>query len=446
MKGNSHSDRRPLPPPRRPRASRESQGGATWRHALDVRVCFEPSGESSEDLRDSVLACRRLVRDSVAAVLKRVVDLRGHDPESCCRQELTGSIGDLPLFDLMQMVSMGRRSAVIDVRHGAMRGRIWCASGEIIDASSGLLEGERAVYRILGLEAGELCADFRPVARRRMIHEGTQALMLETARRKDECAELARQLGGSDGVWWVCPGASNTTLDDAAATVVEALGRGAPLERVVSGSTLGDLETLRAMHQLAERGVIARRSMLPALPAAPPAPKQTPPEGWFAPALAWLEGHPWTGAATLAFGVSVALLAVEPEFGSDALEARRGAPPSSIALSASEAGVPASYAVEVSVEPRSAALWLDGNWLAIGAVALKLLRDGRTHELRIVSPGYRSRTVLFQDRPPPPVLALEAETEREGKLESTPLPSSRAPERPESKGSRRPLDGAVEAR
>jgi uncharacterized protein DUF4388 len=162
------SDSTPSPP----------SGARPARHELRVAVCFEARDESVEDLRDSVLACRRLARDALRAVLDPIVRLGGHDPTLCCRPELTGRVADLPLFDLMQMVAMGRRSAVIDVRDGAIGGRIWCADGEIIDASSGGLDGAPAAHRILALEDGDLCADFRPVARARRIREGMQALVM----------------------------------------------------------------------------------------------------------------------------------------------------------------------------------------------------------------------------------------------------------------------------
>ena len=77
--------------------------------------------------------------------------------------------------------------------HAEQTSRIWCADGKIVDAESGCLTGELACHRIWGLDAGELRADFRPVRRARSIQSSTPGLMLEAARRKDECAMLRNQ-------------------------------------------------------------------------------------------------------------------------------------------------------------------------------------------------------------------------------------------------------------
>jgi uncharacterized protein DUF4388 len=387
----------PLPPRQRSAAHAD---GARLAPLPDGNAALEPPGVCTEQLREDVLDCRRRVRDALDTVIERVVELRGHDVKSLCRRELSGLIGDLSLADLMQMVAMGRRSAVIDVRDGAVAGRIWCSEGEMIDAESGSLRGAHAAYRLLALDQGALCADFRPLSRRRVIHDGVEALVMEAARRKDECAELQRRLGGLQGSWWACPTAPSERRDEAEAAVLEAFDRGARLDRVLADNAVGDLETLRALTQLIQQGALRPRPHAPAPVAVVPA-QLARLRRWLAPAVSWLEGHPRTFAAALSVGSSLLVVAAMARVDTEA-ESEAAAVKTVVA-----AAEPAAYPLRVSVRPEAATLWLDGSRVGTGQLALDLRRDGRTHELRVLAPGCRSETVLFQDRSPPRVIVLE---------------------------------------
>jgi hypothetical protein len=391
--------RPPLPPRRRPAAPVT----ALERRAA-VGAALAPE-TGAERLRENVLDCRRVVRDALDGVLERIVECRGHDPKALCRRELTGLIGDLSLSDLMQMVAMGRRSAVIDVRKGPITGRIWCSEGEIVDAASGALRGAHAVYRLLALDQGVLCADFRPLSRRRLISEGMQALVMEAARRKDECTELVRRLGGLEGHWWAYP-VPGERRDETEATVLEAFELGARLDCVLAENVVGDLETLRAFTQLIQGGALRRRPQAPAPAPAAPA-RLARLRAWVAPAAAWLERHPGKVAAALSFGTS--LLIVSLMIRIDA-EPEEGSPIETLGATAEPAepvAAVATYPLRVTVQPAAATFWLDGNRAGAGQLAIDLSRDGRTHELRVIAPGCRPETLLFQDRPPPRAIVLE---------------------------------------
>ena len=353
---------------------------------------------ADEPLRRSVLAWRRSARDALDAVLASIVELCGHDAKACCRRELTGLIEDLSLTDLLQMVAMGRRSALIEVRAAAATGRIWCSDGEIIDASTGSLTGTQAVYRLLALEDGDLCADFRPPPRRRLIREEMRVLVMEAARRKDECAELQRRLGGAGVVWWTSPSGPGDGRDGTESAVLEGFAQGARLERVLADNAAGDLETLRAMAQLALRGAIHPRPTLP--PCATAATVRGCCSSLAAAALL-------LGSSSILLG-ALALRAADAGDEGPAVEA--------VSATQAELGTPQAapfesitYPLRVRVEPERRGVGLDGRRVGTGELALDLARDGRTHELRVMAPGCRSLTFLFQDRSPPRAISLEPE-------------------------------------
>jgi serine/threonine-protein kinase len=68
--------------------------------------------------------------------------------------------------------------------------------------------------------------------------------------------------------------------------------------------------------------------------------------------------------------------------------------------------VPREYAVEVTAEPATAALELDGEAVGTGTWSARLPLDGRRHTLRASAAGYEPRAISFQDEPPPRQIAL----------------------------------------
>jgi uncharacterized protein DUF4388 len=96
----------------------------------------------------------------------------------------------VPLSHWLELVQIGRRDAVISLRtKNGDESHIWCRQGEIVDAQTGSLLGEDAVYCILELEDGDVSIEFMPCERPKTIATPTFALMLEASRRKDHAAE-----------------------------------------------------------------------------------------------------------------------------------------------------------------------------------------------------------------------------------------------------------------
>jgi hypothetical protein len=407
----------------------------------DLEALIDSCGSSPEALRECVLTYRRSARWALDAQLHRILSGRAHDARDLCARELTASLADISVGELLQTIGMGKKDAIIDVFHGPLKSRMWCSGGEIVDAATGRLKGEAAVYRILALDHGELLVDFRPVQRPRTLQSSTQALMLEALRRKDECAVLEKRLGGPDSVY---SSVANAPLPDRAhgleSALLDAFKAGARIETVLASSALDDLAILQAMCALVERGSLVESDSAPTLVARPTPPAKLPPldalRRWLGDFRRFAS---WRIAVLVAFGVSVVLLALVLQHPSeDELAPRKSEVPvadraapnekmardralqsaqpfaAAVAPSAPREAFPsaldlrdASYPVQVMVDPATAELWLDGTRLSIGELSIVLARNGRTHELRITAPEHRSQTFLFRDNSPPRAVRLQ---------------------------------------
>ena len=99
-----------------------------------------------------------------------------------------GMMRRVGLQEVLQMECLGRKSSILEIFTGKVRGRIFVAEGSIIHAESGSLQGEVALYGLLGLRGGEF--NLRPFSEpsSRTITGQYEFLLMEAARLSDEGA------------------------------------------------------------------------------------------------------------------------------------------------------------------------------------------------------------------------------------------------------------------
>lgn len=99
---------------------------------------------------------------------------------------VSGSLQEMSLPDVIQILANGRKSGQLQVRSGTLKGEMMFQDGSIHDAAFGDLAGADAVYAILRLTDGDfaLKPSVKPVEDR--IGIPTHHLLLEAMRRMDE--------------------------------------------------------------------------------------------------------------------------------------------------------------------------------------------------------------------------------------------------------------------
>lgn len=103
-----------------------------------------------------------------------------------------GMMRRVGLQEVLQMECLGRKSSILEISTTKARGRIFISDGSIVHAESGSLQGEVALYGLLGLQGGDfnLLAFSEPP--RRTIQGHYESLLMEAARLTDEGAEFLR--------------------------------------------------------------------------------------------------------------------------------------------------------------------------------------------------------------------------------------------------------------
>lgn len=90
------------------------------------------------------------------------------------------------LTDQLQMLSLSRKSGVLEVRQDGQIGRIYLADGQVIDAAYGFRSGTQALLTLLRLPRTDAIFTNGRIDAKRTILEPLPSLLLEAARQSDE--------------------------------------------------------------------------------------------------------------------------------------------------------------------------------------------------------------------------------------------------------------------
>jgi uncharacterized protein DUF4388/FHA domain-containing protein len=183
----------------------------------------------------------------------------------------SGSIEEIPLFDLLQLLSTSKKSGMLDVQGPQGQGRIYIRQGQITYASlreSPELHPRKAMYRLLAWQSGTF--ELKPPDARqfeREIKEQPEALILEAMRQLDEIARLGKKLPPRDLRLVVArPTPPLKALDPHQLEVLKVIYTypKSTVGQILDLSPLPDLETYRALLVLARGGYVFRGDGAPA--------------------------------------------------------------------------------------------------------------------------------------------------------------------------------------
>ena len=111
---------------------------------------------------------------------------------------LQGSLSELSLPDVIQMVSVSGKTGVFSVARQDELGKIFLRDGQIVDAVVGALRGDNAVYEMAIWAEGDFTFNPGEETETVTIHLSNANLMMEAARRLDEWRVLSRKIPSLD--------------------------------------------------------------------------------------------------------------------------------------------------------------------------------------------------------------------------------------------------------
>jgi len=194
-----------------------------------------------------------------------------------------GSIQELPVPDIIQLVSVSGKTGMFMLVRGTERGYIYLRNGRIVHAELGGLSGEEAVYALAIWSTGDF--QFTPGKENDSvtIEKTNTSLLMEAARRLDEWKVLGRKIPGVDAVPVLKPrelGEAVTLSPPEWNAVISIDGR-RTVEEVARATGSNSFDTAKVLYGLVTADLVemrARPAEAPrpaAKPAAAPAPTST---------------------------------------------------------------------------------------------------------------------------------------------------------------------------
>jgi hypothetical protein len=105
-----------------------------------------------------------------------------------------GSLKELPLPDIIQLVSVSGKTGKFTLSREAERGFIYLKNGQMVHATVGDLIGEEAIYALAIWNQGEFQFSPNDEPDRQTISKSNTNLLMEAARRLDEWRVLSKKI------------------------------------------------------------------------------------------------------------------------------------------------------------------------------------------------------------------------------------------------------------
>jgi DNA-binding response OmpR family regulator len=189
----------------------------------------------------------------IEQIFRRVEASRAVSGES---REIEGNLAQIPLVDLLQILAVNRKTGKLALEREGEKAEIALENGRVVDARTRHAEGEKALYRLLALREGQFAFVPGPPPPEPRIDRKVEELVLEGLRQSDEVTALLPSLPEPHATveLAVDPSEIPPGLHPVTAEVVAALRTPCTLQELVDRCAATDLEALRALVALLEKG------------------------------------------------------------------------------------------------------------------------------------------------------------------------------------------------
>ncbi len=179
-----------------------------------------------------------------------------------------GSLKELPLPDIIQLVSVSGKTGVFTLKDGVSSGEIYLRDGQIIHARTGALAGEEAVYELAIWPQGDFVFKPGEAPASVTIKRSNTNLLMEAARRIDEWQVLAKRIGSTRLVPVFTERAAKTSvsLTPAEWRLISKVDERRSIEEISLALGLSPFEGCKNLYGLITSGLLSLKENLISLP------------------------------------------------------------------------------------------------------------------------------------------------------------------------------------
>jgi len=175
-----------------------------------------------------------------------------------------GSLKELPLPDIIQLVSVSGKTGVFALRNGSDSGQIFLRKGQIVHAKAGSLEGEEAVYELAIWRQGDFVFTPGKETETTTIERSNTNLLMEAARRIDEWQILSKKIPSTRmvPVFTVQGATTSVSFTPQEWSLICKIDERRSIEEIAAGLNLSPFEVCKVLYGLLTSGLVALREDL----------------------------------------------------------------------------------------------------------------------------------------------------------------------------------------
>jgi hypothetical protein len=203
----------------------------------------------------SELPSTHLPRSNPEAIVRRLYALPSRAAVAE-REDFRGDLQQVSIADLLQLLSMNRRTGVLSLTTPVGAGEVRIADGEIIDAVYRRLEGEKALYRLLAETEGAFAFVSGSAAPLRRVQVATHVLLMEGMRQIDEIRRWRKNISSDDAMLAFALAAEDAPKVEQ--RVCEVLTTPHTVDELLDQIAVPDVEVLETLSALLESGRVRK--------------------------------------------------------------------------------------------------------------------------------------------------------------------------------------------
>lgn len=163
-----------------------------------------------------------------------------------------GSLKELPLPDIIQLVSVSGKTGVFTLSNESERGEIYLQDGQIVHALVGDLKGEEAIYELAIWVGGDFLFTPGKEAPEMTVKKSNTNLLMEAARRIDEWGVLSKKIPSTRLVPVFTHESSSTSVSFTPLewTIVRIIDERRNIEEISAAISRSPFETCKVLYGL----------------------------------------------------------------------------------------------------------------------------------------------------------------------------------------------------
>lgn len=178
------------------------------------------------------------------------------EAQSQSEKGFSGNLTEMNLVDLIQTLELGKKSAIIKLKHNSSIGLVYVMNGEVIDASLDNLAAEQALMRMFTWNIGKFYVEMTSINRERAIQVSNKQLVNAGMRRITQWEEVQQGLPALNTM--VMKSELNTfeNLNDEEKEILNCITEKNRIYEIIETCRFEDLKALEIVKSLFEKGYL----------------------------------------------------------------------------------------------------------------------------------------------------------------------------------------------